>query len=66
MLAIAGVAIAAAAGSGGAWLGFLVAAAGGILLQVAAIAWGVSIGQRDRDERTWLRRHVNAESASSS
>jgi hypothetical protein len=34
-------------------LGWLIAGAGGLVLQIAIVAWGVSLGMRDRDSRAY-------------
>lgn len=60
-LVLLGAIVSTAAEGEGAWIGFVIIGFGGILLQVATIAWGVSIGLRDRDRRTWLTRHSTAE-----
>lgn len=60
ILAIIGIAIAAAAGDDGAWVGFIVLGIGGMLVQVAVVASGVSLGMRDRDEKRHAARYHNA------
>jgi hypothetical protein len=60
LLAIAGIAIAAALADDGAWIGFIVLGIGGVLLQIATVASGVSIGMRDRDEKRHVGRYHNA------
>lgn len=62
VLAIAGVGF-AAGGEDAAWFGFILLGVGGVLLQIATIAWGVSIGVRNRDEQMHVKRHSNAKSA---
>jgi hypothetical protein len=60
LLALVGLGIAAAAGSDSAWFGFVLLGIGGVLLQIATVASGVSIGLRDRDERRHVARYHNA------
>lgn len=59
-LAVFGVILGASHGDDAA-LGWVVVGAGGMVLQIAAVAWGVSLGMRDHDSRAYVRRHRAAD-----
>ena len=63
VLVFIGVSILAGDDEDSAWIGFLFAGAGGVLMQIATIAWGVSVGMRDRDERMQIQRLRNVTAA---
>lgn len=60
LLAVVGLVVAAAAG-GGAWIGFVIAGVGGVLIQIGTIAFAVSLGGRHQVSRIYRTRRANAE-----
>lgn len=61
LLALLGAAIAAAGGDTAPWIGFVLAGVGLIFVQIATIAFGVSLGGRHRDARIYRTRRAQAE-----